>query len=132
MTDYARQNVISADVADSPTVLGTLNVDPAKLKVVQEGMRLAITGGSVSSTLGNYPIALAGKTGTATTQTGSAHGVFACYAPYDDPQIAIVVVLEHGGHGYSAASTARAILNQYFGIQEETAHDASQGDATAD
>ena len=132
VTDYTRTNEIMADAAENPTALNTLDVSAANLKVVQEGMRMAITGGSVQATLGNYPIALAGKTGTATTQTGSAHGVFACYAPYDDPQIAVVVVLEHGAHGYSGASTAKAILDQYFGINTNPVEDATQGDATAD
>ena len=121
-----------ADVAENPTVLNTLNVDEANLKAVQQGMRQAITGGSVSSTLGNYPIALAGKTGTATTQTGSAHGVFACYAPYEDPEIAIVIVLEHGAHGYSGAAAAKTILDYYFGLETEEVQIAAEGDAAAD
>lgn len=132
VTDYTRNSVVVNDVAEDPDVLGTLDVSEANLAVVQQGMRQAIIGGSVSSTLGNYPIALAGKTGTATTQTGSAHGVFACYAPYEDPQIAIVVVLEHGAHGYSGASTAKAILDQYFGINTQPVEDTPQGDAAAD
>ena len=86
----------------------------------------------VSGTLGDYPIALAGKTGTATTQTGSAHGVFACYAPYEDPEIVVVIVLEHGAHGYSGAPAAKAILDQYFGIESDPVDDTLQGDATAD
>lgn len=132
VTDYSRTEEVVADVAENPTVLNTLNVDEANLRAVQQGMRQAITGGSVSSTLGNYPIAIAGKTGTATTQTGSAHGVFACYAPYENPEIAVVVVLEHGAHGYSGASTAKAILDQYFGLNSETEQETAEGDAATD
>lgn len=132
VTDYTRTEEVVADVAENPTVLNTVEINEEYLKAVQAGMRQAITGGSVSGTLGDYPIALAGKTGTATTQTGSAHGVFACYAPYEDPEIVVVIVLEHGAHGYSGAPAAKAILDQYFGIESDPVDDTLQGDATAD
>ena len=42
---------------------------------------------------------VAGKTGSAENPTGRTHAWFAGYAPYDDPRVAIVVFIEHGGHG---------------------------------
>ncbi|MEP7028932.1 MAG: penicillin-binding protein 2, partial [Candidatus Eisenbacteria bacterium] len=49
-------------------------------------------------------VRVGGKTGTAQTSSGQDHALFICYAPIDDPQIAIAVVVEHGGHGGSTAA----------------------------
>ena len=62
----------------------------------------------------------AAKTGTA--QTGDVkndNGVFVCYAPYDDPQIAVAIVIEKGGTGAALASSAVDILNAYFSSADE-------------
>ena len=48
------------------------------------------------------------------------HALFVCFAPYEDPQIAVLVVVEHGGHGGSAAAPiARKIIDQFFSRQPE-------------
>ena len=44
---------------------------------------------------------------------------FAGFAPFNDPEIAIIVLVENGGHGYYTATTARAIFESYFGTNEE-------------
>jgi len=63
-----------------------------------------------------YPIKVAAKTGTAETDTGSANGAFICFAPADDPQIAICVYGEKAGGGSRLASVAKAVLDAYFGF----------------
>ena len=61
------------------------------------------------------PGGAAGKTGTAQTSTsGISNGVFVAFAPYDDPQIAVAVVIENGYHGYWGAAVAKAIFDEYF------------------
>ena len=60
--------------------------------------------------------AVYGKTGM-----GKAHGVvvdawFAGFAPFNDPEIAVVVMVENGGHGYYTAEVAREIIAEYFGM----------------
>ena len=66
------------------------------------------------------PIIVAGKTGT--PETGfehlgqSSHGLFIAYAPADNPQIAVAVVIEHGVWGSYAAPVARDIFEEYFGM----------------
>ena len=72
-------------------------------------------------------IPIAGKTGTA-ENTGSDHTAFICYAPYDDPEVAIAVVLEHGAKGMYSMGVARDLLDAYF-FPEETA--SSPTDTTA-
>ena len=64
---------------------------------------------------------MAAKTGTAQTDAGtgaSDNGAFVCYAPYEDPQIAIAVYGERAGHGSTLATVARSILDVYFEVGE--------------
>lgn len=90
-------------------------IDPNNLKIVAQGMRLAVTGGSAQN-LNDLPVAVAGKTGTAQFYDNQkTHAWFTCYAPYDKPQIAVTVLVEGGGGGHEiAAPVAKEILNYYF------------------
>ena len=64
-------------------------------------------------------LSVAGKTGTAQNPHGDDHASFVCFAPFDDPEIAVYVLLENAGHGSSeAAPLARRLLAKYFGIPE--------------
>ena len=87
---------------------------------VAEGMRKVanVSGGTAYKIFKDYPITVCAKTGTA--QTGilnaSDNGAFVCYAPAEDPQIAIVIYGEKAGHGSSLGEVARAILDSYFGL----------------
>lgn len=83
-------------------------------QIVREGMRQAVTSGS-SIALNSFPIAVAGKTGTAQTPTGTTHGWFTSFAPFDNPEIVITVVVENGGEGHQVAlPVARLGLQAYF------------------
>jgi penicillin-binding protein 2 len=76
------------------------------IKLVQEGMRQAVTEGTARS-LNTLPIAVAGKTGTSQfdgADPSRTHAWFTSYAPYDDPQIVITVLVEAGGEGHAAAA----------------------------
>jgi penicillin-binding protein 2 len=69
-------------------------------------------------------IKVAGKTGTAQNPHGDDHASFICFAPYDDPEIALFVLLENAGHGGAvAAPVAGEMLSYYFGevVLEEVA-----------
>ena len=99
-------------------ILSTTYISDEAYAAYTEGMRLVTSemGGTAYSAFHNYPIAVAAKTGTAETDAGSPNGAFVCYAPYDDPQIAIVVYGEKAGGGSRLASVARAILDVYFEV----------------
>ena len=72
-------------------------------------------GGTAYSTFANFNVEVAGKTGTA--QTGkSTNGWFAGFAPYDNPEIAVVVVVENASSGGYTAEVARDIFAEYFGM----------------
>lgn len=89
--------------------------------IIREGMNSVTLDGTAKKVFENYPLAVAGKTGTAETgreANESSNALFICYAPADDPQIAIVTVIEKGVWGSYAAPVAKTILSAYFGIEE--------------
>ena len=90
-------------------------VDPHILKVVQEGMRMTVTEGTAQM-LKDLPIEVAGKTGTAQYgKDDKTFGWFVSYAPYNDPKIVLVVLVEgQEGHGYNAVPITKEIYNYYF------------------
>ncbi len=99
----------------SPQVIGTVEVSADNLNAVKMGM-LSVTSdddGTGRTAFGDYPIKVGGKTGTAES-VGGAHGIFIAFAPYDNPEIAVAVVLEHGNSSSTAAQVAREILDSYF------------------
>mgnify|MGYP001104767098 CR=1 FL=1 len=93
-----------------------VSMQDSTLEAVKKGM-LGYTqpGGSVYNAFRNCVVTAGAKTGTA--QLGgdqTNNGVFVCFAPYDEPEIVVSIVIEHGGSGAALASTAVAILNEYF------------------
>lgn len=122
--------VVSSDyrsllAENEPVVASTMKISDDAYLAYSTGMKLvtqatAEWGGTAYSTFKGYPIQVAAKTGTAQTGslTGSDHGAFVCYAPADDPQIAISVYGEKAGHGSTLATVAKAILDQYFQVGE--------------
>ena len=60
-------------------------------------------------------MAIGAKTGTA-QNAGTDHTTFICFAPFEKPEIAIAVVIEHGKSGMASKNVARDILNAYFGF----------------
>ena len=98
-----------------PSVLGVIDVDPETLKTVKQGMYGVVDEGSASGIFENYSISVGGKTGTA--QVGSKvsdNALFVAFAPFDNPEIAVAVVIEHGVKGVNAASVAKDIFDEYF------------------
>lgn len=116
VTDYHNSGELQEQ---EPEVVMQLDVSEETIKAVQQGMRSVAEVGTASSVFRNYPVAVAGKTGTASRPTGTANGVFACYAPFEAPEIAIVAVIEHGGSGNATAPVAKAILDAYFGAKTQ-------------
>ena len=80
---------------------------------VTEGMH-KLTTGSLGGVFSDCVVSAGAKTGSAQVGTDIANGVFVCYAPYEDPEIAVAIVIEKGGAGAALASTAVEILNAYF------------------
>ena len=94
------------------------------MRAIKEGMR-SVTGdssGTAYSIFKDFNIEVGGKTGSA--ETGSSansdvHGWFVGFAPYDDPEIAITVMVENGGHGYYTAEVVKEVISEYFGMNRQ-------------
>lgn len=91
------------------------------METIFEGMRSVTSdrGGTAYSAFSSFPIEVAGKTGTATASSGSANAWFVGFAPYDDPEIAVVCVIEHGGHGGYTAPAVKEVMEEYFGYNND-------------
>ncbi len=113
--DYSEKLVENED-----EVLSTVDSADYNFAAVQEGMRLVANDpvGSAYQSLFGYQVTVAAKTGT--SQLGedkTNNAVFMCYAPYDDPEIAIAIVVERGQAGSNLGPIARDILDAYFSIK---------------
>lgn len=105
-------------------VLSTVETSDYNWAAVQKGMYLVANdpSGSAYQTFGAYQIPVAAKTGTAQLGENQVNNaIFICYAPYDDPQIAVAVVVEHGVAGSGIASIARDVLDAYFTVKNVNA-----------
>lgn len=101
---------------------GNLNIGKKTLDAVYEGMESVTgdAGGTAYNTFKNFPIKVAGKTGSVQVSGSKADNAwFIGFAPFDDPEIAICALVEHGVHGTYTAPIIVAILEEYFGLKEE-------------
>ncbi|MFA6593740.1 MAG: penicillin-binding protein 2 [Candidatus Buchananbacteria bacterium] len=98
-----------------PGLIRQIPVSTENLAIVREGMRETVTAGSASS-LNTLPVAAAGKTGTAQWHTNKAnHAWFAGFAPYNNPNFCITVLVEEGGEGsVIAVPIAKDIMQWWF------------------
>ena len=114
--DYSMEHVTQTHM---PTVAHDMSdYDPAFFEAVVRGMVTASRTGSARGTFMNYPIDVASKTGTPQTSADEVNSTFICFAPAEDPEVAIAVVIEKGWHGYTGAPVAKALLDAYFGIND--------------
>lgn len=119
-------------VKETQPAFEQLPINPDNINSVKEGM-VAVANATDGTAVGLFdgltyngrPIQVAGKTGTAETGIAntSSNALFVCYAPADDPKIAIAVVIEKGAWGAYAAPVARDILDEYFAINNTTVTD---------
>ncbi len=99
---------------NTPKIRNQVNISPENLNAVLAGMQLATSEGTASAAFADFPFKTGGKTGSAQVSKGSSNGIYVGYAPYDNPQVAIAVVVEHGGSGGNAAYIARDVFWEYF------------------
>ena len=99
-----------------------LNIKKENIDAILKGMKGVTSeeGGTAYSTFANFNIELGGKTGSAQTDVqGKINGWFVGFAPYEEPEIAVVVLVENAGSGSYTAVVARDILQEYFGMNME-------------
>lgn len=109
--------------ASSGEVMNTVAISPEALAAVKKGMLSVTVDGTGASVFHDYSIKVGGKTGTS-QNAGIDHSIFIAFAPFENPEIAIAVVLEHGNSGYAAGSVVRAALDAYFFSGEKSVDDS--------
>ena len=116
--------VVSADYQtlleeSQPAVVDTFAISDDTYDAIIEGM-IRVNGdeGTAGDYFVDFDYTVAGKTGTAEDDpTGSDNGAYICFAPVEDPQIAIAIYVEKGGHGASMAMIAREMIDEYLDVE---------------
>ena len=120
-------HVARAVLGPSDVPVRTLRFPPRRrlrltgLAAIRSGLFAAAhsAGGTSAAIFGNFPVPVAGKTGTAQTSYGSDHSWYASWAPAGNPRVVVVVLIEHGGFGAQAAApAAREIYSAFFHVHE--------------
>ncbi|MBQ2676361.1 MAG: penicillin-binding protein [Clostridia bacterium] len=106
-------NLQKTIVPPSAPVAANTGLDAKAIETVKKGMLSAAFEGTASSVFGNYGLKVGGKTGTSQT-VGNDNGVFISFAPYDEPELAVAILVEHGLHGYTWAPVVKDIYDAYF------------------
>ena len=114
--------VVAADyrtliLENEPTVASTMKMSNATYSTIVQGMKQVISGpsGTARNTMRGTSVEVAAKTGTAETgRLGSDDGSFVCFAPADDPEIAIAVFGEKAAHGSTLGRVAKDVIDYYF------------------
>lgn len=122
INNFVNKKLGLSDNSDEENI--TLNKE--YLNAVKEGMKSVTSGesGTAYVRFKNFNIEVGGKTGSAEAgqdKNGKdiVNAWFAAFAPYDDPEIAVVVMVENGGHGNYTAEAVRDIMAEYFGMNTQ-------------
>lgn len=98
-------------------VRNTIDLDTAGWNAIHQGMRQVI---EAKSYYNDLSINVAGKTGTAEENKNRAnHALFVCYAPYENPEIAVVTRIAYGYTSNYAARTTKDVIQYYFDLVDE-------------
>ncbi len=98
-----------------------IEINQSYLSAVLEGMRSVTSdsGGTAYVRFRDFNISVGGKTGSAEAPNNQVHAWFVGFAPFENPEIAIVVMVENGGHGNYTAEVVRDIMAEYFGMNTQ-------------
>ncbi|MGL5972350.1 MAG: penicillin-binding transpeptidase domain-containing protein [Oscillospiraceae bacterium] len=95
-------------------ILDTFEGENVDFEIIKKSMLQTTLTGSGRLAFGNYPFQVGTKTGTPQAPSGSNNGSFIAFGPYDDPEIAVAAIVEHGGEGYYVSPMVREIFDAYF------------------
>ncbi|MEG0221216.1 MAG: penicillin-binding protein 2 [Clostridia bacterium] len=95
-----------------------LQIKPEYVNAIKAGMKSVTSekGGTSYIVFKGTGLEVAGKTGTSQVTSGSDNGLFVGFAPYDNPKIAVVAIIEHGAEGSYTANVVKPIFEEYFKI----------------
>ncbi|MBO6244011.1 MAG: hypothetical protein J6O41_05555 [Clostridia bacterium] len=120
-SEVSRQDInqfINSKLSLSDEQTEDVTISQANLNAVLEGMKSVTTdtGGTAYVRFKDFNISVGGKTGSAEAPNNQVHAWFVGFAPFENPEIAIVVMVENGGHGNYTAEVVRDIMAEYFGM----------------
>ncbi len=100
---------------------GDMEINRDYLNAVLQGMKSVTSdsGGTAYVRFKNFNISVGGKTGSAEAPGNLVHAWFVGFAPFENPEIAIVVMVENGGHGNYTAEVVTDIMGEYFGMNTQ-------------
>jgi penicillin-binding protein 2 len=107
-----------------PAPQRTVDIDPSYSSAILEGLHMAAQEptGTSYSVFGNFPVPIAGKTGTVERPPQADQSWYICLAPYPNPKIVVAATIEQGGFGVdSAAPAVEHILSAYYNEHPEEA-----------
>lgn len=119
-TAHLKKTVKSGDFSQvieeyEPELRDQLNLDEANVEAIKKGMGMVTTESSTAVYFRDLPVKVGAKTGTAQVHRDQeANAIVVAFAPYEDPEIALAIVVEHGGSGSLVAEIAAEILDYYF------------------
>lgn len=111
IVEYDTDNVVKKFDSE---VLSENKISDSTFEAVKDGMRQVVADGTAASIFNKSKIKVGGKTGTAEVSDGRDNVLFTGFAPYDDPQIVVAVVIEHGATSSFAAQVARDMFEEYL------------------
>lgn len=114
---YNSDGTISDETA--PEILDTVDISPENHKAIISGMRMVVTEGTAQKAFAGCKVPVAAKTGSAQTAGNYTNGVCVAFAPYDQPKIAIVCIIEKAGSGSNVAQAVRKVVDNYFESKDE-------------
>ncbi len=114
-------NFVNQKLGLGEDTTGEMDINQNNLNAILEGMRsvTADSGGTAYVRFKDFNIEVGGKTGSAEAPNNKVHAWFVGFAPFDNPEIAIVVMVENGGHGNYTAEVVRDIMSEYFGMNTQ-------------
>ena len=116
LKEYKSSDYSSVTEVFEPVLMDSLDLQPEHLAAIKQGMYDLAKTQAMAQYFGSLPVEVGCKTGTAETSDhgASTNGVFVCFAPYDNPQVALCLVAEGDSSGSHMAELAAGIMAQYF------------------
>jgi penicillin-binding protein 2 len=122
------KNPVTGEITPMSFKKRELEIDKKYFDVVRQGMYNVVNGSGTARTIKTSFVEIAGKTGTAQNPHGQDHSWFIAFAPYDNPKIAICVLVENAGFGAAVAApiVQRLIIKYLMGEMDESEIDDSK------
>ena len=115
IVDYDTDELVYSTPAE---VVSDNPISDSTFEAVKDGMRRVTADGTASRVFGSTEYRVGGKTGTAEVSDGADNVLFTGFAPYDEPEIVVAVVIEHGASSSYAAQVAKDIFDRYMELRD--------------